>query len=395
MENNITIKLRRYSCILSLVCLGLLPLVGFSQTTNVHSDIKSISDEVSATNITHSTVEKPYGNNLSSIDTGILNEAWGVILTWFITIGFLVYKHKKVMEAVVWFLSLIKSIFGCQEKGNQQSNVLKNCADNGNATMIAPTINGTGNTIITNINCDKSQTKKSIKEKKPIENCQCQDNLGTVLTIDKLDSWLNRWLMSLGFKRLQSVDGVKARCPKDRTIIFVIDDKQGKDYEKGLKSMGYESVRSFARYPTDNDLKECAIIIFDVRGVGNSAGSDGFALAKHYKATNPLKKVMVRSGYLTQEQIDSKGELDNILDKDRDMCEQVDPLLRKYVEEMGDPIQMWKRARLALISKYELKQVAFWEHKYVQLINSLADTSGNLPGNWMTTVNNVFGICVF
>lgn len=395
MKNNETIKLGLCGCALLIVNLVVLPLVGFSQETNVVNDVKSIGDEVSVTNIIHSIGENACENNLSSIDTGIFYDYWGAIISCLVAIGFFIYKHKEVMEVGMWFLSLIKSIFGCQEKGNQQSTVLKNCADNGNATMIAPTINGTGNTIITNINCDKSQTKKSIKEKKPIENCQCQDDLGTVLTIDKLDSWLNRWLISLGFKRLQSVDGVKVRCPKDRTIIFVVDDKQGKDYEKGLKSMGYESVRFFARYPTDNDLKECAIIIFDVRGVGNSAGSDGFALAKHYKATNPLKKVMVRSGYLTKEQIDSKGELDNILDKDRDMCEQVDPLLRKYVEEMGDPIQMWKRARLALISKYELKQVAFLEHKYVQLINSLADTSGNLPGNWMTTVNNVFGICVF
>ena len=98
---------------------------------------------------------------------------------------------------------------------------------------------------------------------------------------------------------------------------------------------------------------------------------------------------------MTQEQIDGKGDLDDVLDKNRDMCEQVDPLLRRYVEEVGNPVQMWKRARLALISKYELRQVALWEHKYVQLINSLADASGNLPGNWMATVNNVLGVCVF
>ena len=322
-------------------------------------------------------------------------ERFGVVLICIVGAVAFLYKHRKIVEVVMWFMSFIKSIFGWQKKDHKQPPVLKNCADNGDATMIAPNINGSGNTV--NISYNKSQTAKSrgAKEKRPGANYPCQDNPDTGLDMDKLDSWLNRRLINLGFKRLQAVDGVKVRCPKDQTIIFVIDDMQGKDYEKGLKSIGYGSVRSFARYPTDNDLKECAIIIFDVRGVGNSAGSDGFALAKHYKAANPLKKVIVRSGYLTQEQIDGKGDLDDVLDKNRDMCEQVDPLLRRYVEEMGNPVQMWKRARLALISKYELRQVALWEHKYVQLINSLADASGNLPGNWMATVNNVLGVCVF
>ena len=166
-------------------------------------------------------------------------------------------------------------------------------------------------------------------------------------------------------------------------------------YEKGLSSIGYNSVKSFPRYPNDDDLSACAILIFDVRGVGNAAGSDGFSLAKHFKEANPLKKVIVRSGYLTQEQRDNSGSLDAVLDKERDMCEQVDSLLRDFIEEVGNPVKMWENVRNSLLRSHALKEVALLEHKYVRAINSLADISGRLPGNWMSQVNDMLEIQIF
>ena len=265
--------------------------------------------------------------------------------------------------------------------------------------MISPIINGNGNDVkITyNAQLDKRQNVKDGSKKDVVSQKYQRRDVAKAGKRNKaeLDSWLMTWFIAQGFQRLKTIDNVKVRCPKGRTIIYVIDDKDGKRYEKGLNDLGYNAVQSFLRCPDDNELGKCAIIIFDVCGVGNSAGSDGFALAKHYKDINPLKKVIVRSGYLTKYQEENKGSLDAVLDKSRDMCEQVDPLLREYVAIVGNPIEMWKNARSKLLRTYNLKEVALLEHKYVQILNSLADTLGDLPGDWMSEINNRLGVQIF
>ena len=381
-----------------------MPNVCLAQESNIVSDVGMMCNGKDATNI---IAQVQIGSVLDNV-VGRLSEnpgckGVGIIITSVIFFLVVVHKHKKIVEVTMWLLSLFKWPFEDKKKADGSAPIVNANLGSGAATTIAPCNNGTGNMTV-NINCQAQQGKAqsqsaSIKSSASTEMGQRQNEAverkSFPNTKFKPDGIVSSWFISQGVKRLQTVDSIKARCLKEQIIIFVVDDKEGVRYEKGLNSIGYNSVKSFPRCPNDADLSECAILIFDVRGVGNAAGADGFSLAKHFKEANPLKKVVVRSGYLTQEQRDNRGTLDAVLDKERDMCEQVDPLLRVFVDEVGNPVKMWEHVRSSLLKSHTLKEVALLEHKYVRAINSLADVSGRLPGNWMSKVNDMLEVQIF
>lgn len=378
--------------------------VGLAQDSNIVSDVDVMYNGVATTNlIAQVLTDSALDNVIGCLIGGSECKGLGIIVAAVVVFIVVVYKHKRIVEGIMWFLSSLKSMFGGKKKADGSVPIVNANIGSGAATTIAPCNNGTGNMTV-NINCQAQQSKaqsqgSSMKSSASAEIGQRKNEVVERKSNSnakfKPDGIVSSWIIGQGVRRLQTVDSIKARCFKEQTIIFVVDDKDGVRYEKGLNSIGYNSVKSFPRYPNDADLSECAILIFDVRGVGNAAGADGFSLAKHFKEANPLKKVVVRSGYLTQEQRDNKGPLDEVLDKERDMCEQVDPLLRAFVEEVGNPVKMWEHVRGLLIESHTLKEVALLEHKFVRAINSLADVSGRLPGNWMSKVNDMLEMHIF
>jgi len=130
-------------------------------------------------------------------------------------------------------------------------------------------------------------------------------------------------------------------------------------------------------------------VIFDVRGVGNAAGKDGFSLAVTFKSEYPLKVVGVRSAFLQDVSEADRGKLNFAIEKKRDLCDQLAPVLNAAFKDVGDPVAMWKKVRVALIETFSARELALMEHEYVQAIRLLAEGKDVLPGEWMDGVNRL------
>lgn len=194
---------------------------------------------------------------------------------------------------------------------------------------------------------------------------------------------------------LSTTDMLRARCPKGNIPICVIDDKDNEKYRDGLKTLGYENVTIYSKCPAYEALKPFAIVIFDVKGVGNAAGKDGFLLAVNFKLECPLKMVGVRSAYLQGVPEGDRAKLDFAIEKNRDLCEQVAPILNEALKEVGDPVVLWKKACGALIKTVSVKELALLEHEYVNAICLLSNETDVLPGDWMAGVNRLLNRNIF
>lgn len=352
-----------------------------------------ISNEVSSVASTDLRVE--IGGLLSS-DKSPQQEIFKIIekfWEWFFAFVVVVFggilSKKRIVELVKDLFDVVtvdakskdKTLNGVSNSGN--GNVIANTSIAGNTGVI--NINNFPNAALPNDQPLAGSASVAMKAKST-SSSTCEY---------KPKRFHFRWVMNFVMTRFKAVDVIVAKCPKSNVKICVIDDKEGRRCENGLAKMGYESVKAFPKCPDDKTLDEYSILIFDVLGVGNAAGDDGFSLAKRYKEMNPLKYVIVRSGFLTQEQRRNQGLLDAVLDKSRDLCDQVDPLLREYVMKVGDPIQMWKGARHKLIDKLGVGRLVWLEDEYVHLIRCLATEDNVLPGNWMSLVNRCLKKKVF
>lgn len=196
-------------------------------------------------------------------------------------------------------------------------------------------------------------------------------------------------------ENLSTTDVLRARCPKKNIPICVIDDKDNEKYREGLKTLGYENVTIYSKCPAYEDLKPFAVVVFDVKGVGNAAGKDGFSLAVNFKAEYPLRVVGVRSAYLQGVSEEDKAKLDFAIEKNRDLCEQVAPILNDALKEVGSPVALWKKVREELMENSSAKEIALIEHEYVQAIRLLSQESDVLPGEWMIGVNRLLKRNIF
>lgn len=191
------------------------------------------------------------------------------------------------------------------------------------------------------------------------------------------------------------IDMLRATCPKKHIPICVIDDKDDEKYREGLKTLGYENVTIYPKCPVYDVLKPFAIVIFDVRGVGNAAGKDGFSLAVTFKSEHPLKVVGVRSNFLQDVSETDRGKLNFALEKKRDLCDQLAPVLNAALKDVGDPIAMWKKARMILLETSSVRELALIEHEYVQAIRLLSHDTDVLPGEWISGVNRLLKRNIF
>lgn len=196
-------------------------------------------------------------------------------------------------------------------------------------------------------------------------------------------------------ENLCTTDMLRARCPKKNIPICVIDDKDNEKYSEGLKALGYENVTIYSKCPAYEDLKPFAVVVFDVKGVGNAAGKDGFLLAVNFKAECPLRVVGVRSAYLQGVSEEDRAKLDFAIEKNRDLCEQVAPVLNDALKEVGSPVALWKKIREELMENSSAKEIALIEHEYVQAIRLLSQESDVLPGEWMIGVNRLLKRNIF
>lgn len=87
--------------------------------------------------------------------------------------------------------------------------------------------------------------------------------------------------------------------------------------------------------------------------------------------------------------------MDFVIEKKRDLCEQVAPELAKALEEVGNPRVMWKKIRKSRIDSTSIAQLALLEHKYVKAIQALSRETDTLPGDWMVQVNSLMNEEIF
>ena len=103
----------------------------------------------------------------------------------------------------------------------------------------------------------------------------------------------------------------------------------------------------------------------------------------------------MRSAYLQGVSEEDRAKLDFAIEKNRDLCEQVAPVLNDALKEVGSPVVMWKKVREELMENSSAKEIALIEHEYVQAIRLLSQESDVLPGEWMIGVNRLLKRNIF
>ena len=320
------------------------------------------------------------------------------------------FSNHIVGRFIMWVIKFIAQIIGLQKIKTECQHVFNHkvgsqeigirdikCGDN--SVVNIGTIQGM-------IQQNKCNDKSNATEKNV-------DRYSCVLSEDRLSAQKSKWpeiertfkpyekrkirttLKQLVEDELRSVDEIRANCPKKNIPICVIDDKDDEKYREGLKTLGYENVTTYSKCPAYDDLKLFAIVIFDVRGIGNAAGNDGFSLAVNFKLEHPLKVVGVRSAYLQGVSDDDKVKVDFAIEKNRDLCKQVPSILNDALNEVGNPIIMWKKVRKILIEGFSIKEVALIEHEYVHAIQALSQETEVLPTDWMDGVNRLLKRKIF
>jgi len=301
----------------------------------------------------------------------------------------------KIWRFIVWVSKLISRLVGCKEaKDVRQNNALQkagniNCHGNGN--------------VINNIIFSQNSVRQSGADAANAKTGGLSLAASRAGQSERKLNWddiekkfrpysmikVKASLKQIVDENLCTVEALRARCPKKYIPICVIDDKDDEKYSDGLKTLGYENVTIYPRCPTYDVLKSFAIVIFDVRGVGNAAGKDGFSLAVTFKSEYPLKVVGVRSAFLQDVSEADRGKLNFAIEKKRDLCDQLAPVLNAAFKDVGDPVAMWKKVRVALIETFSARELALMEHEYVQAIRLLAEGKDVLPGEWMDGVNRL------
>lgn len=342
--------------------------------------------------------------------TNVIKKTWlfiGSIILLFVSLIDWCSKHaiwKFLVQAVKWIAQHVDLRSGkestqrsiSQKVGNQNieiGNIV--CGNNAKVSIgIAQSPKQHNNVV------DKTGDRKEAEAHEPSAKRQSEQQLRW----DEIEKKFNPYrqikvnkttIRQIVEANLSTTDMLRARCPKGNIPICVIDDRDNEKYRDGLKTLGYENVTIYSKCPAYEALKPFAIVIFDVKGVGNAAGKDGFLLAVNFKVECPLKMVGVRSAYLQGVPEGDRAKLDFAIEKNRDLCEQVAPILNEALKEVGDPVVLWKKACGALIKTVSVKELALLEHEYVNAICLLSNETDVLPGDWMAGVNRLLNRNIF
>lgn len=328
---------------------------------------------------------------------GVIALFLGAIVDW-------CSKHR-LWRCLVWVVKSLVHIF-CSRRGKKscQHNAVQkvgsqkigdiNCGDHSvvSVYMVQNPKQNNGVKSTTEVGADKASCAQS--ENQPSEQKlwwnEMEKNFNPYKPIKAKGT-----LKQIVEENLCVIDMLRATCPKKHIPICVIDDKDDEMYREGLKTLGYENVTLYPKCPVYDVLKPFAIVIFDVRGVGNAAGKDGFSLAVTFKSEYPLKVVGVRTNFLQDVSEMDRSKLNFALEKKRDLCDQLVPVLNAALKDVGDPIAMWKKARMILLETSSVRELALIEHEYVQAIRLLSQDTDALPGEWMSGVNRLLKRRIF
>lgn len=309
-----------------------------------------------------------------------------------VLLGFLV-KHKVVVEWIIKLFSLLK---GKERKTSSPASAID--------TKVGDIINTGSGTVVNNFNitssgvmakdegADLKHTQTTIPRQNPTPNKQDKQRTIRMEFKPFRKKFFGKSLDERVLQELLTVATLHVVCNKDEIKICVIDDRDCEKCRKGLELLGYKNVMPYKKCPSFDELKTYSIAFFDIKGVGNQAGGDGLSLAEEFKRMYPTRMVIVRSGIISEDrkvEIENQGKVDYVLVKDRDFGKQVGPVLQQSI--VGDPVAIWKMERDRLLKKKSTAEVAVIEHKYVAAINLLSQNTKCLPGDWMTTVNELLG----
>lgn len=310
---------------------------------------------------------------------------------------------RSLVRAAKWIVQILNLRNGkkssphmaAQEGSNQRVKIgdlvdCKNVTFNIGLTQSSKQHNHDSNNTGTNTDPVSQVTAESLKSGQKLKWDVIDKNFNPYKLI-KVKATLKQILKD----NLFTIDQLRASCPKKHIPICVIDDKDDEKYREGLKTLGYENVTIYPKCPSYEALKTFSIVIFDVKGVGNAAGKDGFSLAVNFKLENPLKVVGVRSAFLQGTSEEDRNRLDFAIEKKRDLCEQVAPVLNLALKDVGDPVAMWKKVQRQLIETTSVKELALMEHEYVHAIFVLSQETDVLPGAWMEGVNRLLKRNIF
>lgn len=323
-----------------------------------------------------------------------LRRFWGWVAGGIIVLpGFLV-KYKVAVE---WIIKLFSSLKGKDRKTSSPASAVD--------AKVGDIINTGPGTVVNNFNITSSNVmtkdggidlkhtpQTTVPRQNPTSNEQDNQRTNRMEFAPFRKKLFGKSLDERVLQELLTVESLHVVCNKDEIKICIVDDRDSKKCKKGLELLGYKNVMSYKKCPSFDELKTFSIAFFDIKGVGNQAGGDGLSLAEEFKRMYPTRMVIVRSGIISEDrkvEIENQGKVDRVLVKDRDFGRQVGPVLQQ--SNVGDPVAIWKMERDRLLKKKSTAEVAVIEHKYVAAINLLSGNANRLPGNWMTTVNELLG----
>lgn len=156
------------------------------------------------------------------------------------------------------------------------------------------------------------------------------------------------------------------------TSILVIDD-QAFDYLGDLQKYDFQ-IRQKYDLTDLSDAAEYDIILCDIRGVGKFLSSkyDGANLIKQLRVKYPNKIIIA----YTAEPYDADFEpflefATGVIAKGTYTIELWVSLLEKYVKELADPVEQWKKTRkLLLDSGVSTIEIAKYESAYVKAVKN-------------------------
>lgn len=182
--------------------------------------------------------------------------------------------------------------------------------------------------------------------------------------------------MPLFYKTISELNGetilqeISVADLKMTTKILVIDDQEF-DYFKDLQKYDF-NIRWKEDLTELSDAAEYDIILCDIRSVGNFLKSkyDGANLIKQLRVKYPNKIIVAYTAEPYEADFEPFLEAaTHIIAKGTYTIEAWVSLLEKYVKELADPVEQWKKTRKTLLEAgVSTIEIAKYESSYVKAV---------------------------
>lgn len=182
--------------------------------------------------------------------------------------------------------------------------------------------------------------------------------------------------MSLFYKTVAELNGetilqeISVSDLKKITNILVVDDQEF-DYLKDLQKYDF-CIRQKYDLTDLSDAAEYDIILCDIRGVGKFLKSkyDGANLIKQLRVKYPNKIIVAYTAEPYEADFESFLEAaTHVIAKGTYTIEAWVSLLEKYVKELADPVEQWKKTRKILLDAgVSTIDIAKYESAYVKAV---------------------------